>query len=164
MATNNEGKISNIDLAEEATEGKAQPQDELANSISDERREEITKEVEKLEDEINTLKQALQRKETQLTTLRTELGITRWSRLQNSQALNKSKQALAGAGQKTSVAFKTLGSATATKWTEIKESEKMQSVSEKFWATTGAVKNKLFLGSVATRQAITGATSTASSL
>ena len=39
-----------------------------------------------LEDEIKTLRQALVRKETQLNNLRTELGDTRWGRLQNSIA------------------------------------------------------------------------------
>jgi len=117
--------------------------EEPVPEISDERREEINNEMTKLEDEINTLKQALARKERQLTDLRTELGITRWSRLQNSEAMKQSKQALSEASVKTGAALTAFGAATASKWTEIKQSERMQSVSDKFWSTTDIVKAKL---------------------
>jgi len=122
---------------EAAAEPSVEPQ------ISDKRREEITNEMLKLEDEINTLRQALTRKERQLQDLRTELGITRWTRLQNSEAVNKSKIAFNEATARTGQALKGFGTATANKWTEIRQSERMQSVSEKLWSATGAVKAKI---------------------
>jgi len=111
--------------------------------ISEERRIEINNEMAKLDDEINTLKQALLRKERQLSDLRAEMGITRWTRIQNSESVKQSKQALYDASVKTGNALSAFGSATANKWTEIKESPRMQTVSEKFWSTTGAVKAKI---------------------
>lgn len=138
MATE-ERKIENIDLAEEsqiAANGVPEP-------ISEERKEEIINEITKLEDEIKTLKQALVRKETQLSNLRTELGESRWARIQNSQVMQKSKQALSDATNKTSQALKNVGNLTASKWQGIKESQTYQHVSERFWNTTGAVKAKL---------------------
>ncbi|XP_066912055.1 tumor protein D53 homolog isoform X1 [Clytia hemisphaerica] len=138
MATE-ERNIENIDLAEESKEVNGVPTDPM----TEERREEIIVEVTKLEDEIKTLRQALLRKETQLNNLRTELGETRWARLQNSQAVQKSKQAISDAGNKTSQALKNVGNITASKWQEIKESQRYQNVSERFWSTTGAVKAKL---------------------
>lgn len=123
--------------------------------VSEERRAEITNEMLKLEDEINTLKQALVRKERQLTDLRTELGITRWSRIQNSEAMKQSKQALSEATVKTGAALSAFSTATANKWTELRQSEKVQSVSEKFWSTTDMVKSKFLTGHFAVRRAIT---------
>lgn len=140
-----ENKISNIDLDENKGDNTAGPPSvNGVNELSEERRLEIETEVAKLQDEINTLKQALMRKERQVTELRTELGETRWSRLQKSPAVNKSKQALSDAGQKTSQALKSFGAATATKWHELKESPRVQSASEKFWSATTAVKTKIY--------------------
>jgi len=152
-------RTRSIDLTEhEETENNhtdAAPEAAAEPQISEERRAEITNEMVKLEDEINTLKQALLRKERQLQDLRTELGITRWTRLQNSEAVKKSKQALSDASSKTGQALNAVGTATANKWSEIRQSERMQTVSEKFWSTTGAVKSKLLFGHFAVRRAIT---------
>lgn len=139
------------------------PPPEPVPEISTERREELEQEMAKLEEEMNTLKQAMMRKERQLADIRTELGITRWSRIQNSEAMNKSKQVLADATKTTSQALadatkttgqalKEFGTATANKWTEIKESPRMQTASERFWATTDMLKGKI----VGERKAITG--------
>ena len=152
--------VRNIDLTDEPAEEiqaeiPATVNEPVVSEISPERREEITNEIIKLEDEITTLRQALVRKERQLDDLRNELGITRWSRLQNSDAVKQSKQALTDAGAKTGAALSALGTATANKWTELKQSERMQNVSEKFWSTTGIVKTKFFMGQFAVRKAIT---------
>ncbi|XP_065652477.1 uncharacterized protein LOC100207039 isoform X3 [Hydra vulgaris] len=134
-------KVSSVDLAEninENNDGKT-----VMPEVSDERREEVIQEIKKIEDDIVMLKNSIQRKEKKLNELRNEIGDTRWARIQNSQAVNKSKQVLSDATQKTSSALKTLGTATVNKWTEIKESPKVASVSERFWTTTNVVKAKL---------------------
>eukprot|EP00794_Sanderia_malayensis_P012298 gene12298-13566_t len=125
------------------------------------RKEQIKAEVTELEDDIQTLKTALARKEAHLAELKKELGVTRWSQFrdgvsqkyqayQSSQVYSKlsaasttTKQSLGAAGEKTSAAFKSFGSATAKKWQDIRDSPTFHSMEEKMWATTGAIKAKL---------------------
>merc|ERR1719402_1912007 len=120
-----------VDLAIEETPENTETL--LDDTQEADKQEEIRAEINKLEDEIVTLKQALQRKERQLSTLREEIGETRWAQIKSqaaakyqtaasSQLALKSKQAMTDAGAKTSAAFKTAGVAAATKFTEFKES------------------------------------------
>ncbi|XP_065063472.1 tumor protein D52-like isoform X1 [Rhopilema esculentum] len=127
----------------------------------EQRKEKIRKEIKELEDDVQTLKQAVFRKEAHLSALRKELGVTRWSQFkdglsekyqayQNSEIYNKlsaasasTKQTLGAAGEKTSTALKNFGNATAKKWQDIRESPTFHSMEEKMWATTGAIKAKV---------------------
>lgn len=142
----------NVDLATEASTHT--DTENLENSQEDDKREEIKAEINKLEDEIVTLKQALQRKERQLATLREEIGETKWAQMKSgvtvkyqaaasSQLAMKSKQAMTDATVKTSAALKNAGAAAATKFTEFKESPRIQSASASFWAATGSLKAKI---------------------
>ncbi|KAF6735888.1 Tumor protein D53 [Oryzias melastigma] len=99
----------------------------LSNSVmTEEEREEIQEELAKLEEEISTLKQVLLSKEKQHAELRQKLGITPlselknnfsrgWQDMQSSVAFKKTSETLSTAGQKTSAAFSTFGSAITRK-------------------------------------------------
>ncbi|XP_049612660.1 tumor protein D53 isoform X7 [Syngnathus scovelli] len=100
----------------------------LSNSImTEEEREEIQLELAKLEDEISTLKQVLASKEKRHTELKHKLGITPlselrsnlsrgWTDMQSSTAYKRTSETLSSAGQKTTAAFSTLGSAINRKF------------------------------------------------
>ncbi|XP_029903416.1 tumor protein D53 isoform X2 [Myripristis murdjan] len=102
----------------------------LNNSImTEEEREEIQQELAKLEEEINTLKQVLSSKEKQHAELKQKLGITPlsefrnnftkgWHDMQSSTA--KTSETLTSAGQKTSAAFSTLGTAITRKFGDMR--------------------------------------------
>ncbi|XP_061098989.1 tumor protein D53 isoform X1 [Conger conger] len=95
---------------------------DLNNSVSEEEREEIQTELVKLEEEISTLRQVLAAKEKQHAELKQKLGITAiselkqninksWYEMQTSTAYKKTSETLSTAGQKTTAAFSTLGTA-----------------------------------------------------
>ncbi|XP_049612654.1 tumor protein D53 isoform X1 [Syngnathus scovelli] len=103
----------------------------LSNSImTEEEREEIQLELAKLEDEISTLKQVLASKEKRHTELKHKLGITPlselrsnlsrgWTDMQSSTAYKRTSETLSSAGQKTTAAFSTLGSAINRKFGDV---------------------------------------------
>ncbi|XP_061757155.1 tumor protein D53 isoform X2 [Nerophis ophidion] len=89
--------------------------------LTEAEREEIQQELTRLDEEISTLKQVLASKEKQHSELKHKLGInplieirnnfTRgWQDMQSSIAYKRTSETLSSAGQKTSVAFSTLGS------------------------------------------------------
>ncbi|CAL9692263.1 unnamed protein product [Knipowitschia caucasica] len=100
----------------------------LSNSImTEEEREEVTRELAKLEEEISTLKQVLTSKEKQHAELKEKLGLTPmselrnnfsrgWQDMANSTAYKKTSETLSTAGQKTTAAFSTLGTAITRKF------------------------------------------------
>ncbi|XP_049612659.1 tumor protein D53 isoform X6 [Syngnathus scovelli] len=104
----------------------------LSNSImTEEEREEIQLELAKLEDEISTLKQVLASKEKRHTELKHKLGITPlselrsnlsrgWTDMQSSTAYKRTSETLSSAGQKTTAAFSTLGSAINRKFGDVR--------------------------------------------
>ncbi|XP_061609571.1 tumor protein D53 isoform X3 [Phyllopteryx taeniolatus] len=104
----------------------------LSNSIvTEEEREEIQLELAKLEDEISTLRQVLASKEKQHTELKHKLGITPlselrsnfsrgWLDMQSSTAYKRTSETLSSAGQKTTAAFSTLGSAINRKFGDMR--------------------------------------------
>ncbi|XP_072297003.1 tumor protein D53 isoform X3 [Eucyclogobius newberryi] len=99
----------------------------LSNSMmTDEEREEIQQELDKLEEEISTLKQVLTSKERQHAELKDKLGLTPlselrnnfsrgWQDMTNSTAYKKTSETLSTAGQKTTSAFSTLGTSITRK-------------------------------------------------
>ncbi|KAM9778208.1 tumor protein D53 [Syngnathus typhle] len=103
----------------------------LSSSIlTEEEREEIQLELAKLEDEISTLKQVLASKEKRYAELKHKLGITPlselrsnlsqgWTDMQSSTAYKRTSETLSSAGQKTTAAFSTLGSAINRKFGDI---------------------------------------------
>ncbi|XP_044025255.1 tumor protein D53 isoform X3 [Siniperca chuatsi] len=108
----------------------------LNNSImTEEEREEIQQELAKLEEEISTLKQVLSSKEKQHADLRQKLGITPLSELKNNFSrgwhdmqtstayvcsYKKTSETLSTAGQRTTAAFSTLGSAITRKFGDMR--------------------------------------------
>ncbi|CAL8313724.1 unnamed protein product [Boreogadus saida] len=94
--------------------------------LTEEEREEIHQELDKLEEEISTLRQVLTSKEKQQADLREKLGIgplgdfknnvsKGWHDMQTSVAYKKTTETFSTAGQKTSAAFSTLGTAITRK-------------------------------------------------
>ncbi|KAM9704145.1 tumor protein D53 isoform 3-T3 [Menidia menidia] len=99
--------------------------------MSEEEREEIQQELAKLEEEISTLRQVLASKEKQHAELKQKLGITPlsefrnnfsrgWQDMQSSTAYKKTSETLSTAGQKTSAAFSSFGSAITRKFGDMR--------------------------------------------
>ncbi|XP_068609605.1 LOW QUALITY PROTEIN: tumor protein D53 [Brachionichthys hirsutus] len=99
--------------------------------MTEEEREEIRRELTKLEEEISTLRQVLSSKEKQHADLRHKLGITPlselrnnvsrgWHDVQTSTAYKKTSETFSTAGQKTSAAFSTLSSNISKKFEDMR--------------------------------------------
>lgn len=127
----------------------------LTNSVmTEEEREEIQQELAKLEEEINTLKQVLSSKEKQHAELKQKLGITPlseirnnfsrgWQDMQSSVAYKKTSETLTSAGQKTTAAFSTLGTAISRKFGDMRNSPSFKSFEEKVESTVSTIKTKV---------------------
>ncbi|KAG8011213.1 hypothetical protein GBF38_005910 [Nibea albiflora] len=127
----------------------------LSNSImTEEEREEIQRELVKLEEEISTLKQVLSSKEKQHADLKQKLGMNPLSELRNnfsrgwydvqtSTAFKKTSETLSTAGQKTTAAFSTLGSAISRKFEDMRNSPSFKSFEEKVENTVSTIKTKV---------------------
>ncbi|XP_024147034.2 tumor protein D53 isoform X2 [Oryzias melastigma] len=127
----------------------------LSNSVmTEEEREEIQEELAKLEEEISTLKQVLLSKEKQHAELRQKLGITPlselknnfsrgWQDMQSSVAFKKTSETLSTAGQKTSAAFSTFGSAITRKLGDMRNSPSFKTFEEKVESTVSTIKTKV---------------------
>ncbi|CAL9692262.1 unnamed protein product [Knipowitschia caucasica] len=127
----------------------------LSNSImTEEEREEVTRELAKLEEEISTLKQVLTSKEKQHAELKEKLGLTPmselrnnfsrgWQDMANSTAYKKTSETLSTAGQKTTAAFSTLGTAITRKFGDMRNSPSFKSFEEKVETTVTSIKTKV---------------------
>ncbi|KAJ8009007.1 hypothetical protein DPEC_G00084330 [Dallia pectoralis] len=127
---------------------------DLNNTVTDEEREEIMTELTKLEEEISTLRQVLASKEKHHSELRDKLGITplselkqnfskSWYDMQTSVAYKKTSETLSTAGQKTSAAFTTLGTAISRKIGDMRNSQSFKSFEEKMDSTVSNIKTKV---------------------
>ncbi|KAM4571404.1 tpd52 like 2b isoform 6-T6 [Fundulus diaphanus] len=124
---NSPNKGLNVDrsdnLADVQVEGAAgSPAHPLPPGLTVEEAEELHIELIKVEEEINTLRQVLSAKERHASELKRKLGLSplnelkqnitkSWQDVQTSQAYKKTQETLSEAGQKTSAAFNTLGTA-----------------------------------------------------
>ncbi|XP_051908865.1 tumor protein D53 isoform X3 [Hippocampus zosterae] len=140
----------------------------LSNSImTEEEREEIQLELTRLEDEISTLKQVLASKEKRQGELKHKLGITPlgelrgnlsrgWLDMQSSTAYKRTSETLSSAGQKTTAALSTLGSAINRKFGDMsysishsmsmpamRNSPSFRSFEEKVESTVSNIKTKV---------------------
>ncbi|XP_072297030.1 tumor protein D53 isoform X6 [Eucyclogobius newberryi] len=127
----------------------------LSNSMmTDEEREEIQQELDKLEEEISTLKQVLTSKERQHAELKDKLGLTPlselrnnfsrgWQDMTNSTAYKKTSETLSTAGQKTTSAFSTLGTSITRKLGDMRNSPSFKSFEEKVETTVSSIKTKV---------------------
>uniref|UniRef100_A0A673ZZ69 Tpd52 like 1 n=1 Tax=Salmo trutta TaxID=8032 RepID=A0A673ZZ69_SALTR len=124
---------------------------DLNNTMTDEEREEILSELTKLEEEISTLRQVLASKEKHHSELKAKLGITplsefkqnfnkSWYDMQTSTAYKKTSETLSTAGQKTTAAFTTLGTAISRKFGDMRNSPSFKSFEEKVECTVSNIK------------------------
>ncbi|XP_053498657.1 tpd52 like 2b isoform X6 [Ictalurus furcatus] len=98
----------------------------LHPGLTEEEAEELKTELTKVEEEIQTLRQVLMAKERHASELKRKLGLSPlselkqniskgWQDVQTSNAYKKTQETLSQAGQKTSAAFSTVGSAISRK-------------------------------------------------
>ncbi|XP_019907262.1 tpd52 like 2b isoform X10 [Esox lucius] len=98
----------------------------LPPGLTEEEAEELRIELGKVEEEINTLRQVLLAKEKHSAELKRKLGLSPlnelkqnltkgWQDVQTSNAYKKTQETLSVAGQKTTAAFSTMGSALSRK-------------------------------------------------
>ncbi|XP_061757160.1 tumor protein D53 isoform X6 [Nerophis ophidion] len=122
--------------------------------LTEAEREEIQQELTRLDEEISTLKQVLASKEKQHSELKHKLGInplieirnnfTRgWQDMQSSIAYKRTSETLSSAGQKTSVAFSTLGSTINRKFGDMRNSPSFKSFEEKVESTVSTIKTRV---------------------
>uniref|UniRef100_A0ABM5G6H5 Tumor protein D53 isoform X2 n=1 Tax=Pogona vitticeps TaxID=103695 RepID=A0ABM5G6H5_9SAUR len=99
----------------------------LTNMISEEEREELKAELDKLEDEIATLRQVLAAKEKHLVEIKQKLGINlmnelkqnfskSWHDVQTTTAYKKTQETLSQAGQKATAAISNVGTVISKKF------------------------------------------------
>nr|XP_006639665.1 PREDICTED: tumor protein D54 isoform X13 [Lepisosteus oculatus] len=102
------------------------PSTTLPTGLSEEETEELKTELNKVEEEIHTLRQVLSAKEKHAYELKRKLGLTPlnelkqnltkgWQDVQTSTAYKKTQETLSQAGQKTSAALSTVGTAISRK-------------------------------------------------
>ncbi|XP_028295881.1 tumor protein D53 isoform X6 [Gouania willdenowi] len=127
--------------------------------MTEEEREEFQQELAKLEEEISTLRQVLTAKEKQYAELKHKLGLgplselknnlsRSWHDMQSSTAYKKTSDTLSTAGQKTSAAFTTFGSAITRKFGDMRSnsignSPSFKSFEEKVESTVSTIKTKV---------------------
>ncbi|XP_078543238.1 tumor protein D52 isoform X2 [Lissotriton helveticus] len=110
-------------------------------TLSEEEQEELRKELEKVEDEINTLSQVLAAKEKHLAEIKRKLGVTALTELKqniskglqdvaSTTVYKKTSETLSQAGQKASAAFSSVGTAITKKLEDVKNSPTFKSFEE----------------------------------
>ncbi|XP_040288120.1 tumor protein D52 isoform X3 [Bufo bufo] len=114
----------------------------VTDTLSEEEQEHLRKELEKVEEEIQTLSQVLAAKERHLAEIKRKLGVTPLAELkqniskglQDVAATNvykKTSETLSQAGQKASAAISTVGSVLTRKFEDVKNSPTYKSFEEK---------------------------------
>ncbi|XP_020933265.1 tumor protein D54 isoform X5 [Sus scrofa] len=115
--------------------------------------EELRAELAKVEEEIVTLRQVLAAKERHCGELRRKLGLSAleglrqnlsrsWQDVQGSSAYKKTQETLSQAGQKTSAALSTMGSAISRKLGDMRNSATFKSFEDR----VGTIKSKVVGG------------------
>ncbi|XP_006896961.1 PREDICTED: tumor protein D54 isoform X6 [Elephantulus edwardii] len=115
--------------------------------------EELRAELAKVEEEIITLRQVLAAKERHSGELRRKLGLSTldglrqnlsrsWQDVQGSSAYKKTQETLSQAGQKTSAALSTVGSAISRKLGDMRNSATFKSFEDR----VGTIKSKVIGG------------------
>jgi hypothetical protein len=111
---------------------------------------ELRKELEKTEEEINTLRQVLTAKEQHAAELRRHLGLTTLSqmkaeiaKIQSSQAYQKTQETLKSSGQATASFFSNIGSSVSTRFSEMKNSPTFKSFEERVEGVGTTIMSKV---------------------
>ncbi|XP_071205430.1 tumor protein D54-like isoform X28 [Salvelinus alpinus] len=114
----------------------------LPPGLTEEEAEEIRSELVKVEEEISTLRQVLLAKEKHSAELKRKLGLSPlnelkqnltkgWQDVQTSNAYKKTQETLSVAGQKTTAAFSTMGTALSRKLGDMRNSPTFKSFEDK---------------------------------
>ncbi|KAM9445284.1 tpd52 like 2b isoform 9-T9 [Clarias gariepinus] len=147
------GPGSLSDMPEELGASSAGSPATVPPGLTEEEAEELKTELTKVEDEIQTLRQVLMAKERHATDLKRKLGLSPltelkqnitkgWQDVQTSNAYKKTQETLSQAGQKTSAAFSTVGSAISRKLGDMRNSPTFKSFEDK----VGNLKSKVVGG------------------
>ncbi|XP_013879432.1 tumor protein D54 isoform X7 [Austrofundulus limnaeus] len=110
--------------------------------LTEEEAEELRTELAKVEEEINTLRQVLSAKERHSADLKRKLGLNplnelkqnlskSWQDVQTSNAYKKTQETLSQAGQKTSAALNTMGTAISRRLGDMRNSPTFKSFEDK---------------------------------
>lgn len=128
---------------------------------------ELKKELDKTEEEINTLRQVLTAKEQHAAELRKSLGMTTLgqmkaeiTRIQSSQAYQKTQETLKSSGQATASFFSSIGSSVSTRFSEMKNSNTFKSLEERVEGVGTSIMAKVTGNTPATSPTDNGATLT----
>ncbi|XP_072853259.2 tumor protein D53 isoform X6 [Pogona vitticeps] len=124
----------------------------LTNMISEEEREELKAELDKLKDEIATLRQVLAAKEKHLVEIKQKLGINlmnelkqnfskSWHDVQTTTAYKKTQETLSQAGQKATAAISNVGTVISKKFGDMRNSPTFKSFEEKVETTVTSLKH-----------------------
>ncbi|XP_036434216.1 tpd52 like 2a isoform X6 [Colossoma macropomum] len=124
----------------------------LPPGLTEEEALELQLELTKVDDEIQTLKQVLTAKERHAGELRRRLGISPlseiknnitkgWHEVQSSNAYKKTQETLSQAGQLTSSALSTMGSAIRNRFGEMRNSSTFKSFEDKMSKVIGSGAN-----------------------
>ncbi|XP_026055335.1 tumor protein D54-like isoform X7 [Carassius auratus] len=133
------GSDSLSDMPEETGAAAVSP-GTLPPGLTEEEAEELRLELTKVEEEIQTLRQVLSAKEHHASELKRKLGLSpltefkqnitkSWQDVQTSNAYKKTQETLSQAGQKTSAALSTVGTAISRKLGDMSNYSIRQSIS-----------------------------------
>ncbi|XP_066558465.1 tpd52 like 2b isoform X16 [Amia ocellicauda] len=125
----------------------------LPTGLTEEESEELRIELSKVEEEIHTLRQVLSAKERHANELKRKLGLSPlnelkqnltkgWQDVQTSNAYKKTQETLSQAGQKTSAALSTVGTAISRRIGDMRNSATFKSFEDK----VGNIKFKVVGG------------------
>ncbi|NXR25013.1 TPD52 protein, partial [Cinclus mexicanus] len=103
----------------------------MAETLSEEERDELRRELAKVEEEIQTLSQVLAAKEKHLAEIKRKLGINSlqelkqnitksWQDVTSTTAYKRTSETLSQAGQKASAAFSSVGSVITKKFEDVR--------------------------------------------
>ncbi|XP_066420274.1 tumor protein D52 isoform X6 [Molothrus aeneus] len=106
----------------------------MAETLTEEERDELRKELAKVEEEIQTLSQVLAAKEKHLAEIKRKLGINTlqelkqnitksWQDVTSTTAYKRTSETLSQAGQKASAAFSSVGSVITKKFEDVSASK-----------------------------------------
>uniref|UniRef100_A0A673KI12 Tumor protein D54-like n=2 Tax=Sinocyclocheilus rhinocerous TaxID=307959 RepID=A0A673KI12_9TELE len=146
------GSDSLSDMPEERGAAAVSP-GTLPPGLTEEEAEELRLELTKVEEEIHTLRQVLSAKEHHASELKRKLGLSpltefkqnitkSWQDVQTSNAYKKTQETLSQAGQKTSAALSTVGTAISRKLGDMRNSPTFKSFEDK----VGNIKYKVVGG------------------
>ncbi|XP_063065402.1 tumor protein D54-like isoform X6 [Engraulis encrasicolus] len=149
----NKGLGTNDLAADGVEEGAVAAARVLPPGMTEEEAEELRTELTKVEEEIHTLRQVLAAKEKHAGELKRKLGLSPltelkqnitkgWQDVQTSNAYKKTQETLSVAGQKTTAAFSTMGTALSRKFGDMRNSTTFKSFEDK----VGNLKTKVVGG------------------